>query len=215
MRRGVTGRLIYQKLCACGQLISRTAARCFTCYIKLRSEQQKARRTFRCLGCGQESSRRKCPGHDARKYCSRACAFAHWSEIRLSDVRSVRARARPRPTHPCRRCDRPIELRKQLCVSCREVARWDQADRRRQKARQRPKVGTFKHTCPSCGDPFVGLRDAVFCSHICSRRARKVTKGMGLSRLPINERERVAPLVALVRQANQRIDRVRRYQPLP
>lgn len=168
-----------------------------------------------CIGCGESFWRRR-TGHDARRYCSRACAFAHWRDVRLSDIRSVRARSRPKPTHPCRRCSQPIELRKQLCENCREVARWEQAEINRQIGRQRPRHPRppIPHTCPSCGGLFSAPEDAVFCSPICTRRARKVTKGLRLSRVPLAEREILAQWVVLVRQANQRIDDLRKCRPL-
>jgi len=63
------------------------------------------------------------------------------------------------------------------------------------------------HICPNCGQLFNGHDRDVFCSFRCARQLRKDGRYPTLGALPLDERNRVAELIALVRSARRQIDR--------
>ncbi len=170
-----------------------------------------ARPVSTCVGCGQGFYRRKRP-HDARKYCSRACAFAHWSEIRQQDARSVRARARALEPRRCSSCSQPVAVpRKRFCETCERVRAAEQAESHRLQVLEyiRKKRGTragVLHTCPSCGETFTGMLQRVFCSRTCARQGN--FRGLRFSKHPVDERELLASMAALARAGYQQLDRL-------
>lgn len=218
--RDAAGRLNYQTPCACGRLKSRNSARCQACFKAARFD--KSHPVSRCVGCDWPFRRRH-RSHDAGRYCSRACAFAHWSEIRQQDPKNVQARLRPKPVKHCARCQCPPgSPRAKYCDACSEVRRWEKRDLARRATRRwlrshpRPRRSgpPVTHTCPGCGESFTSVKpNAVFCSFRCMRQSRKVLKGSPLSVIPVAEREQIAQLVSLRRAANKRVDDIRKGRP--
>jgi len=160
-----------------------------------------------CLGCGQQFWRRK-TGHDSRKYHSRACAFAHWRQIRLTDIRSLCAQSRPaEPSRLCERCFQPVARRRKYCVPCGKVQRAE-AGRQTTLAYTRAKRGVrvIPHTCPSCGELFTAPLGRVFCKLACRKQGRNVAKGLRLVGRSVDDREQLAALAALAHAGYQRLD---------
>jgi len=214
VRSTTTGRLTYQHPCStCGGLCSRGATQCKTCECAVRS--QRSRPETRCLGCGRQFQRKR-KQRDVVKYCSRACAFAHWSDIRRTDIRAVRARARPPKTYACCNCGAPLlSGRRRYCEVCRNVRAainrqlHNELARERARQQRRHPAGPIVQICPSCGAHFDG-RLRVCCSRLCLRRAKKVLKGLQLSHFPASELAPVAELIATMRAAYRHIDTVRK-----
>lgn len=63
------------------------------------------------------------------------------------------------------------------------------------------------HVCPNCGQSFRGYVDDVYCSSRCNKQMHK-KKGRypSIRGLPLDERNRLAELLALVRAARRRMD---------
>lgn len=207
--------------CDCGRVISRGATMCKPCFIARERQrgqlQRTRRRVHRCIGCGCEFQRVRKP-RDACKYCKRACAFAHWSEIRSNDPRMVRARARPPKTLHCRDCGALRSPRCHRCDVCREVRAWEQAEIARQQTRQQQRAhrqsrsawpfARRQHVCPVCGEPFTSdTRHRVFCSPDCGNRAHKAMDRMRLSLIPPAERAQLSAMLAEMHAAYREIDR--------
>lgn len=185
--------------CACGRPKTKGATRCIAC----------TRPGFPvriCEGCGVEFSR-KARRRDAFRYCSRACAFAHWSEIQ----RAAHP-AKPKPVRQCRRCDAPI-ARLAFCATCRDIRAREAQLRARavslaRSRRQRGITADINHTCPGCGRTFQSTPGRVACSRGCRRQVQRLVRQMRLSTLPPGEREQLASMIALVHSAYRRIDEI-------
>jgi hypothetical protein len=195
-------------LCQCGHPRSRGTCLCRSCF------QQSRRTIYHCLGCGREFWRKR-HGRDALRYCSRACAFAHWSDVQHSGIRSRAACERLPKIRLCSNCGgTPIATHQRLCEVCREVRKWERAEIYRQRSReiskQRPRHPRIQHACASCGKVFMGTPSRVCCSPQCHKRARKVLRGLNLSQIPVALRNELSTMTAEIRTAYRRIDQVRK-----
>lgn len=130
-----------------------------------------------CRGCSVMFTRRGGSG----KYCTRQCAFAHWSEIRKSSRPRVRRpRITPPPVcRPCKYCGQVCETSRQQM--CRRGPCWFARHQRNYSARRqrRGRLPLPKPmTCFCCGGnivhPALGRgRPRLFCSKVCTQRMSK------------------------------------------
>jgi hypothetical protein len=89
-----------------------------------------------------------------------------------------------------------------LCKTC-YAARMGTVIRH---AREASRIEGLNHVCPNCGQQFLGYTADVYCSKRCFRQYTKHQRYPGLRSLPLNERNQIAAMIALVRAANRRID---------
>jgi len=198
-------------LCACGQPRSGRATQCKTCY-------QAARRKcpFTCEWCRALFWRKS--GRDSRRFCSKRCSGAR-RRAEASASRSVQGeiaralRDEQRRARACVVCGRALGAEGsnpyvKYHVTCRATvaAHRYERDKRELNARRRRARGLRWdiHVCPCCGQTFTttyGDRRRVWCSRRCSHWMRKYR--LALCHVPTQERNRLASLVALVKQAHR------------
>jgi predicted RNA-binding Zn-ribbon protein involved in translation (DUF1610 family) len=70
----------------------------------------------------------------------------------------------------------------------------------REQARRDRRIS---HTCPNCGDTFIGLPSVVYCGKRCRDLLGKHGRYPGLRSVPAPERNQVAEMIALVRAARR------------
>ena len=196
-------------VCACGQPRSRAAVQCKAC------ETQARRRPFVCEWCGGSFWRRSNRG-DTRRFCSKRCSGArrtaiaaakreidrHEREIERAIDRANRpllreARQRLRALRRCA-CGAPVaSIHGVVCAACA-------AANRRAGHRRARRWSRIVHCCPSCGNSFFGLEHDVYCSSRCGHQLRK-GRYPSIGGLPLEERNRIAEFIALVRAAHKQM----------
>jgi hypothetical protein len=169
------------------------------------------RPTFYCESCAAPFWRRR--NHkDARRFCSKRCAGV-WHRARtLARVQAERAqrqidrelqRAARQAVALLRWCPCGAALNRRspggrFCRACvAERIRAGHASRERDIA----------HCCPNCGGSFHGYEAQVFCSKRCAHQLQHKGRYPTLGRLPLEDRNQLAEMIALVRAARRQIDR--------
>jgi hypothetical protein len=213
-------------VCACGRPRANTAAKCLTCYWA-----ERRRQIHICQHCGQSfrPKRSVCTARcQNNKYCSRACYF------RAKHARAEVAASAEAEALEARRAERAfarsfaLELRKRLPADhsvmgrfCRCGAAITQfatgfcapciAEIMAARVRAGHSVARLlgvAHICPNCGRSFRGYPRAVCCSRRCDRQISKWKKGRrypSIQHVPVDERNKLAELIALTRAANRRL----------
>jgi hypothetical protein len=214
--------------CQCGKPKAVNAAHCLECY---RAENRREIQI--CQHC-QESFHPKRSLSEANfqrnKYCSRKCYFKwkqQYASERLSERdikqfgitfrRELRARLQTARlslapvVRQCRGCGKLItdKVTAELCDVC-FVSMISIGVRASHAA---AKLEGHEHICPQCGRTFRGYARTVWCSFQCGHAmARATARGHypSLTHLPLSVRNQLAGMIALMRQANQRISHVGR-----
>ena len=202
-------------LCRCGKPRNFAAAQCWACYSAAR------RRPIRvCRQCTRPFHPKR-GVHPARrqvnKYCSRSCFFtskrlraeavAMETAISRSLARAQRLQVRQqrhetRMVCPCGAAiTRPTG---RWCNSCyaTQIANGIRA------GRDWARVTGPDHLCPNCGQWFKGYQAHTFCSSHCQEQmSRMQARGRypSIQHVPVDERNHLAELIALAREANRRI----------
>lgn len=196
------------RLCACGRRCHSTSARCLTC--------NRNRQPFSCEWCGV-SFRRKPNPHDACRFCSKKCSgalrTAGSAPVVAAFARTFRrelqqALASPKtPIVRLCRCGAPItQWRTGWCDPCLLVVRGASIRAGHSVAR----LLGVAHICPNCGRSFKGYQKATYCSTRCATQMRKrIERGTYpvIGHLQIDERNKLAELIALTRAVNRRLHR--------
>jgi hypothetical protein len=199
---------------SCGTSCATKARQCRSCY----DAAWRAARTPRpCEWCGA-AFWRKASARDDRRFCSKRCSGAR-RRAEASARRSVQgeiARALPdeqRRARPCVVCGmalgadgrRPRIRYHATCRSTVAAQRYERNKRELNERRRRDRGLRWDvHVCPCCGQTFTttyGDQRRVWCSRRCSHAMRKY--GLTLRLVPTRERNRLASLLALVKQANR------------
>jgi len=199
-------------VCACGQSKSSRAKRCLMCE-RQRLEQMVPLRI--CQWCQSEfrrKGRRVRDGHDILCFCSKKC----WGACR-----SARFQAEQNEYRQACQISRELKRAQRLyarsiCACgatitrrCGTLCNTCAAEHKREgihRARSVSRTAGVRHICPNCGESFRGYASDVHCSTRCCKQLRK--KGQRypvIGALPLQERNRIAELVALVRAARRRI----------
>lgn len=203
--------------CACGRARANGAARCLACYWA-----EKRREVHICQQCSlsfrpiRSLSKASC---QVNKYCSRACYFAMKrgrAETRSIERKIAQAHAREqRKRNWTQRHQERQEQRAATRCPCgaaltRPTARWckncyaTQIGNGIRKGREWMRATGLDHLCPNCGQWFKGYESSTFCSLKCCTQW-KPGRYPCISRVPIEERNQLAELLALVREANRRM----------
>jgi hypothetical protein len=186
--------------------------------------------SFVCKGCGDVITRDPAPARDNRReYCSRACKMQVWwrtHEKKLytpSEAAVLRSKAREleraalRKATSCeRQLEREIERAQRLqarstCACGAKIHRpygrvCDACASVNKSTGRRRSLGAGPgHLCPSCGRRFDSLETTVFCSSQCAKRYRHHGRYPSLGALPLDERNQIAELIALVRSAHRHL----------
>ena len=202
--------------CACGRPTDH--AQCRRCH-----DTANANRKLRtCEGCGIAFRLSNSPGKQyAGRFHSRKCAAIHrWAlhnarvkaerearqearRVRLIEREIARETSRP---GVCR-CGAPITRDRQChdpyVTLCKECAARQIADRVR-RVRLASRHDGVDHVCPNCGETFRGFERDVFCSTRCAAQLKRETYP-SIGALPLDERNRIAAMVALMRHARSRL----------
>jgi endogenous inhibitor of DNA gyrase (YacG/DUF329 family) len=173
------------------------------------------RPTFYCESCAAPFWRRK--NHkDARRFCSKRCAGT-WHRARTAarvqaertqrEIDRALLQAARETARLLRRCPCGASLDRRsaggrFCRAC-VAARLRASNIRQQKAAR--DYGPL-HCCPNCGRQFQGYEGAVFCSSLCSKRLHR-KRYPTLAHIPLEERNHLAEMIALVRAARRKIGR--------
>lgn len=205
-------------ICACGKSRARNAARCWSCYSAGRKRPlqvcQTCYRTFRPKRNLSEVN------YQRNKYCSRSCYFAaKQSRARaraLAAARSREARAIEREFAACfsaeltKRLPAKATVEARLCRCGAPVTQWRTgscvaciAARVRAGHWEAHLIGVA-HICPNCGRSFRGYPGAVWCSEKCGHLMRK-GRYPSIANVSVDERNKLAGMIALVRAANRRL----------
>jgi hypothetical protein len=201
-------------VCACGGKKAREAAACRACYLTNVHADDST-----CQWCQQTFRRgQKAPDRDARKYCSKTCYGAAkriWAPgARGRFVASLRHELRSRlavfdrrsqTAAPWRRCSCGAPIENPFGKCCRRCGAERKGIGIRSARAISRRVGC-EHVCPNCGVRFHGHPGDVFCSAKCGRQLRG--RNFSIRGLPLDERNKLAELIALVRAANRRLQGV-------
>jgi hypothetical protein len=202
-------RPITRKPCACGRHKSYGAIRCQACESHRRWPDPQI---FLCEWCGQTCQRknRRDAKHDARRFCSKRCSGA---------LRTAEAKAAQQTIRQAHSIQRELEraqrqYARSVCACGAAVTRSSRsmcsACWREYSRRWHPLTAKVEHLCPNCGQSFQAPEGRVFCSRRCgvqiSKTRDKVRRYPSIGRLPVEDRNHLAALIALTRAANRRID---------
>jgi len=194
-------------VCACGKPRAVNAAQCWACYAETRCQPVHV-----CEYCKQ-SFQPKRSVNPARfqfnKYCSRACYFAVKKatacerlvahELARTIAHEQRRQKREQQEHLCA-CGATINVKNKRCRRCF----LKQAGSVIRETRELARVTGVDHLCPNCGQWFKGYESSTFCSERCCLRLRR-DRYASIRHLPLEERNNLAELIALTREANRRI----------
>jgi len=199
--------------CACGRPKSRRTVQCRTCFnVKHRSP------AFQCAWCTRTFWRPKWKD-DARRFCSRDCFFA-MKKGRAADRAESEAAEREIQQalyHAAKKVRRSLRR----CVHCAGSMPDDRGGRycsdaclcavlgtKVRETRRTNKAAGIQHQCPNCGVWFPGHPCDVYCSPRCCKQFKThLGRYPSLENVfPIEERNRIAGLIALVRAARRQID---------
>lgn len=215
-------------VCACGNRISRNAIRCLVCAQAARAARREGMQRH-CEVCGVMFYRKK-GRHDARRFCSRFCAFRartrhaaeraetrdHKHAIQREFVTIMRQQLRTAlrtviRTPNVRRClcgaqlqhraRNAYDLGRTQCQTCASAAVRAAAAAAWSVARA---LGV-PHICPNCGGTFQGRESVTYCSNRCARQLHHKGRYPQIASLPLQARNHVAELISLMRAANRRL----------
>jgi hypothetical protein len=185
--RGFAGRI-----CDCGRLKGEYTHHCRSC------ETARRRGPLHwCEWCGAAFWRPKNDAKsDARRFCSKRCSGAKRTAAALiRRAISAEAAKKTRDADYARRLEQRRARR--IEVDARGL---EQQDARRIEVKK-----TWPdHVCPNCGAQFVGPKHKTFCGARCAHQLRK-PRFPRFGSLPIEARNNLAELMALVRAANRRL----------
>ena len=200
-RRTIPSRLKVYYRCACGQPRASAAAQCHACY-----NADRRGPALVCEWCGTAFWRRA-GEHDARRFCSKRCSGLRKAEDGSSPILQPE-----------------IIAARQLAAAMRKAQRLDDKARRRaeqqhsralirQHKRPDQRRTRHNHLCPDCGAWFHGPPAAVFCSPTCGQRYSRHGKYPYLQTIEsVTERNKLAALISLIRQANRRLQEMGRSE---
>jgi hypothetical protein len=187
--------------CACGGAKSYGAARCMTCETTARRDQIIERVCQQC-GCTFKRKSHGGPGHDVKRFCSKKC----WGAFLAAEARVTREAIRQ--AHSIQReLERAQRRYARSVCACGATATRDGRCSTCNSRRYQPLVARVDHVCPNCGQAFQAPESWVHCSRRCgqqlSGKGRRYPK---IGALPVEDRNRIAELIALTRTARRRID---------
>lgn len=208
--------------CACGRRKGPYARGCIRCYLASVSARAKARYECTCQWCGATFWRKPRlgthnPDRDKRLFCTKRCARADRQQLfdaltvaRRADFAAAREEViEERRARPCDWCGEPLgdlglNPQRQFHPACRVSHVYAKVVHARNP---QPSV----HVCPCCGVSFVTrFRDVrrVWCSPRCCKRMRKLllAHGIALNRIPLEERNVLAALMANVKRSTRLIN---------
>jgi len=209
------------RVCGCGNAKAPASSTCVACY---NARQRHGRAPLTCEWCGVAFWRKpKSAGYtdrDARRFCSKRCngdrlralAAARNAPKRQAEAlaREMRAQYRDarRRLRALRRCPcgAPPAPTGRYCVPCRDARRRLPNANTSASLCQARALGVA-HCCPNCGTTFQGLAHDVYCSTHCRKQYKP--KYPRLRGLTLDDRNRVAALIALVREARRYLNSVR------
>lgn len=171
--------------CACGTAISRGSVRCVPC--QHAAQRLAAMRT--CEWCGRGFYKRP----ETKRFCSNSCSAKRSAAIRFASTYAARAEAR---------AERAIQ---QAIQKAAENARRV-AERAARPRWCRPRAPLVEHVCPCCGLAFMGTAGRAYCSKRCRRGMRKYS--VRLNGFTLDDRNKMAELLALLKAYNRRINTV-------
>jgi len=178
-----------------------------------RQPQPTRRPAFACQHCAVAVQRKGHSGGDLKLYCSRRCSARDRCAREAGRLDAARAATRQTLARPCRRCGEPLgttQRSAQFHHHCRQAHRAERADRQarfERAVRARAHVAV-RHVCPCCGESFTpvyGDRRRVFCSARCCKLMRKA-RISGLGKIPIDERNVLAQMLADCKRARRRLN---------
>jgi hypothetical protein len=186
---------------------------------------------FTCEWCHQSFWRPKKPAAiDARRFCSKRCAAFKRTAAGLMPFQQVEVQVRLAIATEHRRQqqreerDRREQERKQqrldrqqeyqettkcACGAPSTITRWNQSHpyvRRWCAACHAQEFQAWRHVCPDCGQEFYGAERDTYCSPRCQHRYTRKGRYPFLGAIPVAERNRLAALIVLVRQARRQIN---------
>ena len=159
----------------CGAIRDRHAKRCWACYGVTRPKHEARS----CEGCGKPFTRSRGGGRDAKRYCSRECAFKN---IKAWQTPPDKRKKRPRTKFPyrkvwfkrCAACEAQFtarRLKQNTCsTDCCYAVRL-----KTQNQNYVPRQPTVR-LCITCEVEFVGRGNRLHCSRKCSRRVSKAAE---------------------------------------
>jgi hypothetical protein len=209
-----------RRLCICGREKSYHRQLCLACRKAARRPPLRY-----CEWCSAPFRRTKHGrDKDVFRFCSRECHFARLKAIaavnqetrRAQDQavaheraidRALTAAARRAITllRACKHCGASMPEDRRQSVYCGEACRIAGTAAHVRGTRARNKPQGLAHVCPNCGIRFTSHEGDVFCSARCSRQLKHRRYG-SFRWLDVDERNRIAELVALARAANRFID---------
>ena len=223
--RNARGRIMDTKnsLCECGRPKWRQSDVCGACYdvrrrVRLSQQCRRCHRACRAVYCsrncqlenyraaGRERKTRTCRGcgrafarkHNRNRglYCSRECAFANWRDWTL--IARMPSPPIPRAPRQCAVCGSELPARRlRYCSDACLAAQ----SRRNRWARQVLRA----HVCPACATTYhTSNARRVYCSRRCWRAMRTYRLG-GIVNVPIDERNRLAGMMADVKAFNRAV----------
>jgi hypothetical protein len=205
--------------CACGRRKGPYARICEHCYHASISARAKARYESACQWCGVTFWRKARVGinnldRDKRLFCTKRCARADRQKLldavnakRRVERRAANASVRDdvieeRCARPCAWCGDPlgdlgVVLLRQFHPACSIAHTRDVRRRNHQPS---------AHVCPCCGVRFItrfGDARRVWCSLKCHKHMRKLARGLALGRIPVEERNVLAAMMAQAKCATR------------
>lgn len=192
-----------RSFCSCGQQLSFSAKQCAACV----RAQHRLKRTHVCEGCGSAFVRRR--KKNACRYCSRRCAFNHAADWIHPLPRYPRSFPLQVVDRHCEGCQAILTNRQRRF--CSQACGYAHMLRTKKEARTRSFVSTLR-LCPACGEYFgtSANHDQIFCSRPCNRRFNRKGRYPSLKTVPQSERQQLASLISLMREARHHIDRERK-----
>jgi endogenous inhibitor of DNA gyrase (YacG/DUF329 family) len=186
-----------------------------------------------CAGCGQLVARWMSRVRDkSRVYCSNKCQMRMWWSTHEKKTYPPSDAARERKTirqairqaftveltrqvhaqQPCRICGLPLGVshkNQQIHAAC--LSEQKRSSQRTYQRMKRAERHPLNHVCPACGEVFATTNHhRVHCSRRCQHRMHHHGRYPAIGVIPLNQRNQVAELTALVRAAQRRIDQSRK-----
>jgi hypothetical protein len=166
-----------------------------------------------CEWCGVAFFRRP-SNRDARRFCSKRCSGAR-RRARTAERRAAILVQR-RIAREKREQIRKQQHQARMICPCgarisRRTGRWcntcfaQQIGNGIRAGHTVARTAGLHHLCPNCGQWFRGYPRDTFCSTTCAKQMRKRDRYPHLGHLPIDERNQLAELIALVRAVNRRL----------
>ena len=170
-----------------------------------------------CVACEKTFSRgaARRPKHDVLRFCSKQCA-ARFNAAKTLPERDKLRRAREAEyaeLHHAREITRELTRAQRLyarsiCACGAAIARVHgrlcEVCYRASHGKKRFR-NAVSHVCPNCGRGFHAAEDVVYCSRRCRHQYAHKGRYPALGSLPLDLRNQIAALVALVRSAQRLI----------